>query len=155
MAGLPVLVVQRAKDAGCQAWRENGNITIEELVNFVAENPKLTEGMDGALDPRLQKAWDTFEGRMTKRQKRLERARQLVPVEQLNRALGKNIIACKTKLYATENTAAVEIGMKLGMDRDKTATVKEILMKHIRQAVRELHAGEWGTCLCPHCKTEL
>lgn len=154
ITGIPIVVIQAAKDKGCRAFKANGNIDCEELTDFVAENAD-TSNADHVIDPRVQKAWQMFESRMSTRQKRLIAGKKLIPIEAVRTDWTRNVVACKMKFYNAENTISVEAGMKLGLRQDQITTLKEIITKHHRPAIKEMHKGEYGQCSCPHCGKEI
>lgn len=155
LTALPIVVIQRARDMGCQAFEKNGNINCSALLDFVAENPGITEGLDSSMDPRTQKTWDLYESRMQKRQKRLIAGKQLLAIDRVRSAWAKNVIGCKTKLYTAENTISVEAGMKFGLTPEQINDLRIIAAKHLRLAIREMFQGEFGKVECVNCKKEI
>lgn len=149
---LPWQVVQAVKAAGSKAFKANGRIDCDLLMDDAAMLPPV-EG--AAVDFHTEKALDMRANRLLKTQKWEERAKLLRPIEEFKRAVFKNVIACKSKLYQAENTVAVEAGMRLNLTADQVAAIREIVTKHQRLAIKELHAGEFGRVECPECKKEI
>lgn len=152
MTKLPLNAVQTAKDKGCSAFRANGTVDCDELLDFVLKMPQPTEAVP---DYYLERALDIQANRKLKEQKFREREKLVWPIEKIRRDWTRNIIATKTKLTVAENSIATEAGMRLGLNTDQITTLREITMKHIRTAQKELHSGEWGKTECPNCKQEI
>lgn len=149
MTKLPMGEIRRAKASGCSAFKANGRIDCDLLVEFVATMPEV----DGSEpDYFVERARDIRANRMLKEQKFQERGKLLWPIEKIKRAWARNVIATKTKLTVAENSIAVEAGMRLNLTPDQISAIKEITMKHIRAAQKEMHVGEWGKTECPNCK---
>lgn len=152
--GLPPHVIQGAKDAGCPAFRSNGTVDCDELVEFVASQPPST-ATDSEPDYYVERARDIRANRMLKEQRLAERSKELVPRERLRSAWYRNVISCKTKFYNSETGITTEATMRLGLNAEQMSMLKEIVMKHQRIAIRELNVGEWGTVVCPMCKQDI
>lgn len=151
---LPFYEVKRAVAEGCPAFKPNGTVDCDELVRWVADNPPKDED-DGALNIHVERAKDIRANRMLKEQKYAEKAKQLLPKEKVKHCWFRNVISAKTKIYNADNQASVEIGMKLGLQPEQVDLVREILSKHRRLAIKELHQGEFGKVECPECRKEI
>jgi hypothetical protein len=149
--GLPMRVVLMAKAAGCPAFTANGRIDCDALLKFVETMPQPEEGPNFEIE----RALNMQETRLLKKVKREQLLGMLRPQEEVRRAVFRNVVACKQKLYAAESTISVEIGMRLGLTNEQLAQVKEIAARNIRQAIAELHGGELGKVKCPECRKEI
>lgn len=153
LSKLPVHVIQNAKNSGCQAFKANGTVEIEELLDWVCENPMPTQ--EDVPNLFVEKALDMRANRKLKEQRYREREKELRPIGEVRRSTFRNVVACKTKLYAAENTIAVEAGMKLSLTPIAIAMLREIIQKHQRLAIKELNLGDLGKVECPECKKDI
>lgn len=151
---LPPHEIKRAVDAGCPAFKKNGSVDCDVLVKWITDNPPAVE-TDETLNIHVERAKDIRANRMLKEQKFAEKGKTLLPVELVKRCWFRNVISAKMKFYNADNQAAVEIGMKLGLSTMQVDMMREILAKHRRPVVRELHQGEFGKVECPECKKEI
>jgi hypothetical protein len=145
-------VLKTAKAAGCKAFRANGNVDCDKLLEDLASQPA---AKNDAPDYYLERAKDIRANRMLKEQKLREREKLVWPIEKIRQAWTRNVIACKTKLATSENAVAVEAAMRLNFTADQITALKEIHAKHNRAAMKELFAGEWGKVVCPACSKEI
>ena len=151
---LPPHEIKRAVDSGCGAFRKNGSVDCDALVKWLTENPPQVE-TDSTLNIHVERAKDIRANRMLKEQKFQEKSKLLLPVDKVRHCWFRNVISAKMKLYSADNQAAVEIGMKLGLSPAQVDAAREILAKHRRPVVKELHQGEFGKVQCPECKKEI
>jgi hypothetical protein len=150
ITGISLSRVRSAAAHGCKAFRSNGTVDCEALVDFIATMPD-----EGPIDIDLEKARLMRANRMLKEQEHDERAKVLWPIEVVRQSVMRNVISCKTKLYNAENAIAVESGMRLNLTSDQVSTIVEIVRKNHRAAIKEMHAGELGKVVCPECRKEI
>ncbi len=150
--GLPERVVKAAKESGCPAWRPNNTIECDELMAWVAANPDFLEQQGERPDKELEDALLTRAKRQLAETKLDEQKRILVPAENVKRAVGKQILAAKQKLYSAKGSIVSAAAMKLGLNEESCLLLSNVIHEHHVAVLKEMNKGEWGNPVCPHCE---
>lgn len=152
-SGIPEVILKKAKRSGCPAFQSSGRVEILEFLRwyFVNEVERDIEHEKTVRAKRIR-------AEELAKQEAVNTAnlkKELRPIDDIRRAWFRNVVATKTKLYNAQNTISVEAGLKLTLPLQAIADLREIIRKHIGLAIRELHQGDLGQCVCPECKKEI
>jgi hypothetical protein len=153
MTHLPIGAIKSAQAAGSKAFKANGRIDCDMLMDDVAQLPAVatTQGVDYFTEKALAMRAE----RMLRESKLRERERDLLPRAEVERVIRTTIIAAKMKFYQAEDTIPVEAGMKLALTDEQRIKLRQIIHAHHLRALTELFRNELGPIICPLCKGEL
>ena len=153
--GVSPLEIKRALDAGCEAFRTNGSVDCDSVLVWLAANPEKEGEHSEALNLHLERAKDIRATRMLKEQKFQEKGKLLWPIEKIRFAWSRMVSATKGKLYGSETAIVAEVAMRMSLTPEQQAIIKATIAAHQRRAIKEMHGGEWGKPVCPHCRMEI
>lgn len=149
---LPLHIVQKIKDAGCKAFKANGTVDCDALMEAASALPDTPD--DEFPDYYVERAKRVRASRLLDEQKLRERDKLLWAIEVIRRGWFRNVITAKKKLYAAEHEISAQCALR-GFNAEQSSLVRDLVAKHNRGIVKELFAGEWGKCVCPNCKVEV
>lgn len=145
--GLPESFLSRAKAAGCEAFRSNGNVDVQALARWLADNPVSTEEKQSELGAvqlarlrdkarRDRVAADLAEGKVIDR-------------DQCKRAVTRYVTAVRNRVLGLAKRNA----QRLAIETDPIA-VEQHLEAETRAILTDLKF-EFGLLACPNCGKEV
>jgi len=138
-----VLVMARAK--GCRAFRPDGRVHKDTLVQFIAEHPELLADADVLMD---KFKWDAREkqARAEMREHRLAVARrEFIPAREMRLEFTRAVVDMKKRLLEGMRTNAQEICLHLAATEEQFAWAIQKAERRSREILTEFAKGEWAT----------
>jgi hypothetical protein len=150
--GLPLNAIKSAQAGACVAFKANGRIDCDELIEFIANHPPTDTD---APDYFTERALSMRADRKLKEQKLKEREKLVVPVADVTRVWRTITISAKMKMNSATAELASLLAMRLALSNEQTAIVRELHSKLMRRVQSELHQQKFGPITCPHCEKEI
>lgn len=149
--GVPIQLIQAAKDSGCPAFRHS-RVYHEPLKVWIAENAdRIAKANEEAALERRRKVAEAE----WREERVLKSRQQSIRLTEVNRWWYRNVTAAKMKLKIAEAALSAEVAMRLNLTPEQAGMIREIHARLNRQAMLELFEGNWGKVACPECKKEI
>jgi hypothetical protein len=141
---LPLGVLVMARAAGCAAFRQDGRVHLDTLVQWLADNPGRLPDADAMVD---KLKWDAREkqARAEMREHRLAVARrEFIPAREMRLEFTRAVVDMKKRLLEGMRTNAQEICLHLAATEEQIAWAIQKAERRSREILTEFAKGEWA-----------
>jgi len=134
-------IVDAAQKAGCAAFRANGNVQCDELLDWIAEN-----GTDDQESPdyHVERAKKTRAERMIKELALEEARKKLIAEESIRTVITRHVSVAKSRFLLLGASIAPRAQLKLGLTKEQADWLQEQIENECKAVAETLASTQWS-----------
>jgi len=148
--GIPLEALKLAKASGCEAFSANSNVDCDELIKFLAANPKILEDAGAAVNMQVEEALTARAERVMVEMRLAKIQEKLIPLDEAKRDLTRCIMELKRKAFALPRRLAQIFALE-----SDAINIEQRMISELHEIFSSTAKEKWAGFECPHCKNEI